>query len=139
MLRSDCIFCCVLWCQAATTLSKSTLAKYTADKTTLPEDLHYDADKLFRLFIKPKIRVSNLFRPSFDQVLFLVIRRLKRLRRRDRKVCSSGYCDIYRMINIYMYRIVNINMCMGSVSGTRPVKCQSRPRVFWVCLPSNQN
>ena len=48
------------FCQAATTLSKSTLAKYTADKTTLPEDLHYDADKLFRLFIKPKIMVSGL-------------------------------------------------------------------------------
>jgi len=45
--------------RAATTLSKSTLAKYTADKTTLPEDLHYDADKLFRLFIKPKIRVKR--------------------------------------------------------------------------------
>lgn len=41
-------------------MSKSTLAKYTADKTTLPEDLHYDADKLFRLFIKPKIMVSGL-------------------------------------------------------------------------------
>lgn len=45
--------------RAATTLSKSTLAKYTADKTTLPEDLHYDADKLFRLFIKPKIMVKR--------------------------------------------------------------------------------
>lgn len=45
--------------QAATTLSKTTLAKYTVDKTTLPEDLHFDADKLFRLFIKPKIMVSG--------------------------------------------------------------------------------
>lgn len=45
--------------QAATTLSKATLAKHTATKTTLPEDLHYDADKLFRLFIKPRIMVSN--------------------------------------------------------------------------------
>ncbi|KAJ7356351.1 hypothetical protein OS493_025460 [Desmophyllum pertusum] len=45
--------------RAATTLSKLTLAKYTADKTTLPEDLHYDADKLFRLFIKPKIMVKR--------------------------------------------------------------------------------
>lgn len=49
--------------QAATTLSKATLAKHTATKTTLPEDLHYDADKLFRLFIKPRIMVSNK-RPS---------------------------------------------------------------------------
>lgn len=45
--------------QAATTLSKATLAKHTATKTTLPEDLHYDADKLFRLFIKLRIMVSN--------------------------------------------------------------------------------
>ena len=45
--------------QAARTLSKATLAKHTATKTTLPEDLHYDADKLSRLFIKPRIKVSN--------------------------------------------------------------------------------
>lgn len=45
--------------RAATTLSKTTLAKYTVDKTTLPEDLHFDADKLFRLFIKPKIMVKR--------------------------------------------------------------------------------
>ena len=46
--------------QAASTLSKATLAKHTARNTTLPEDLHYDADKLFRLFIKPRIMVSNM-------------------------------------------------------------------------------
>ncbi|RMX41808.1 hypothetical protein pdam_00012481 [Pocillopora damicornis] len=45
--------------KAATTLSKTTLAKYTAAKNTLPEDLHYNADKLFRLFIKPKIMVKR--------------------------------------------------------------------------------
>ena len=56
----ECQVCLLFVCQAATTLSKTTLAKYTAAKNTLPEDLHYDADKLFRLFIKPKIMVSNL-------------------------------------------------------------------------------
>lgn len=45
--------------RVATTLSKTTLAKYTVDKTTLPEDLHFDADNLFRLFIKPKIMVKR--------------------------------------------------------------------------------
>ena len=42
----------------ATTLTKGTLDKYSKSLTTLPEDLHYDADKLFRVFIKPKILVS---------------------------------------------------------------------------------
>lgn len=45
--------------RAARTLSKATLAKHTATKTTLPEDIHYDADKLFRLFIKPRILVKR--------------------------------------------------------------------------------
>ncbi|XP_048585600.1 condensin complex subunit 2 [Nematostella vectensis] len=45
--------------RAATTLAKSTLEKLSSDKTTLPEDLHYDADNLFRLFIKPKIMVRR--------------------------------------------------------------------------------
>jgi hypothetical protein len=44
--------------QAATTLAKSTLEKFSSAKTTFPEDLHYEADSLFRLFTKPKIMVS---------------------------------------------------------------------------------
>ena len=44
--------------RAATTLTKGTLDKYSKSITTLPEDLHYDADKLFRVFIKPKILVG---------------------------------------------------------------------------------
>lgn len=35
----------------ATTLTKNTLNKYSKDRTTLPKDHHYDADKLFRLFL----------------------------------------------------------------------------------------
>lgn len=52
--------------KAATTLSKSTLAKYTADNTTLPEDAHYDVDKLFRLFIKPKLMVKRQVRAQTE-------------------------------------------------------------------------
>ncbi|KAL4231117.1 hypothetical protein ACF0H5_008700 [Mactra antiquata] len=33
-----------------TSLTKSTLTKYSRDQTTLPKDHHYDADLLFRLF-----------------------------------------------------------------------------------------
>ncbi|XP_060588425.1 condensin complex subunit 2-like [Ruditapes philippinarum] len=35
----------------ATALTKNTLNKYSKDQTTLPKDHHYDADKLFRLFM----------------------------------------------------------------------------------------
>ena len=45
--------------RAATTLSKSTLDKYSKSNTTLPEDLHYETDKLFRLFSKSKMMVSG--------------------------------------------------------------------------------
>ena len=45
--------------RAATTLSKSTLDKYSKSSTTLPEDLHYETDKLFRLFTKSKMMVSR--------------------------------------------------------------------------------
>ncbi|KAK3698761.1 hypothetical protein QZH41_014526 [Actinostola sp. cb2023] len=45
--------------RAATTLAKSTLEKLSSVKTTLPEDLHYNADNLFRLFTKPKILVRR--------------------------------------------------------------------------------
>lgn len=40
------------------TLTKSTLTKYSKEKNTLPKDLHYDADKLFRLFCKSQVMVS---------------------------------------------------------------------------------
>ena len=38
--------------------SKSTLSKYSKVKNTLPKDLHYGADKLFRLFCKGQVMVS---------------------------------------------------------------------------------
>ncbi len=56
--------------RAATTLSKSTLDKYSKSSTTLPEDLHYDADKLFRLFLKPDMMVR---RPILSRVVFIII------------------------------------------------------------------
>ncbi|XP_052772258.1 condensin complex subunit 2-like isoform X2 [Mya arenaria] len=37
-----------------TALTKNTLNKYSKDQTTLPKDHHYDADKLFRLFLLRK-------------------------------------------------------------------------------------
>ena len=42
------------------TLTKSTLSKYSKVKNTLPKDLHYDADKLFRLFCKGQVMVSYI-------------------------------------------------------------------------------
>ena len=44
--------------RAATTLSKATLDKYSKTSTTLPEDLHYETEKLFRLFTRSKMMVS---------------------------------------------------------------------------------
>ena len=44
--------------QAATTLSKATLDKNKKNSNTLPEDLHYDPDDLFKLFLKPNFVVS---------------------------------------------------------------------------------
>lgn len=41
------------------TLTKSTLTKYSKEKNTLPKDLHYDADKLFRLFCKSQIMIKR--------------------------------------------------------------------------------
>ncbi|KAK6185759.1 hypothetical protein SNE40_007921 [Patella caerulea] len=43
----------------ATTLTKATLSKHKKNQTTLPEDQHYDADKLFSLFNKPKIMIKR--------------------------------------------------------------------------------
>ncbi|KAK7110884.1 condensin complex subunit 2-like [Littorina saxatilis] len=43
----------------ATALTKATLQKYTKKKTTLPEDLHFQADKLFRLFHRQNIMIKR--------------------------------------------------------------------------------
>ncbi|KAK7474320.1 hypothetical protein BaRGS_00034455 [Batillaria attramentaria] len=43
----------------ATALTKATLQKYSKKKTTLPEDLHFQADKLFRLFLRHKIMIKR--------------------------------------------------------------------------------
>lgn len=52
--------------RASTTLSKSTLDKHSKGQTTLPEDLHYQAEKLFRLFVKPKVMVKRQTTTSQD-------------------------------------------------------------------------
>lgn len=44
----------------ATMLTKATMIKHSKKKNTLPKDLHYDADKLFRLFQKAKVMVRDL-------------------------------------------------------------------------------
>ena len=45
--------------RAATTLTKATLVKYSKSQTTLPKDLHYNGEKLFKLSLKPKLMVSQ--------------------------------------------------------------------------------
>ncbi|XP_041370641.1 condensin complex subunit 2-like [Gigantopelta aegis] len=42
-----------------TILTKRTLNGYSKDQTTLPKDLHYDMDKLFKLFCQPKIMIKR--------------------------------------------------------------------------------
>jgi hypothetical protein len=42
----------------ATALTKATLQKYTKKKTTLPEDLHMEADRHFKLFLRQSIMVG---------------------------------------------------------------------------------
>ena len=54
----------------ATTLTTATLTKYSKDKNTLPKDLHYDADKLFRLFSKSKVMVSYMWKIKAFQFPF---------------------------------------------------------------------
>jgi condensin complex subunit 2 len=44
--------------RAATTLVKSTLERYSKGQTTLPEDIHYDSDQLFKPFVEPDMPVS---------------------------------------------------------------------------------
>ena len=47
--------------RASTTLTKATLDKYSNAQTTLPEDLHYEADQLFKVFANPKLMVCMDF------------------------------------------------------------------------------
>jgi len=44
--------------RAATTVTKVTLEKHSKQQTTLPEDLHYDADQLMRLSSMPPVMAS---------------------------------------------------------------------------------
>ena len=44
--------------KAATTVTKVTLEKHSKQQTTLPEDLHYDADQLMRLSSMPPVMAS---------------------------------------------------------------------------------
>lgn len=51
----------------ATMLTKSTMMKHSKKKNTLPKDLHYDADKLFRLFQKDKVMIKRQ-KSTYDNV-----------------------------------------------------------------------
>ena len=44
--------------KAATTVTKVTLEKHSKQQTTLPEDLHYDANQLMKLFSMPAVMAS---------------------------------------------------------------------------------
>ena len=46
--------------KAATTVTKVTLEKHSKQQTTLPEDLHYDANQLMKLSSMPSVMVSLL-------------------------------------------------------------------------------
>ncbi|XP_043225095.1 condensin complex subunit 2-like [Amphibalanus amphitrite] len=41
----------------ATQLKQATMKKWSDEKTTLPEDLHYDVASLFKLFLRPDMRI----------------------------------------------------------------------------------
>jgi len=47
--------------KAATTVTKVTLEKHSKQQTTLPEDLHYDANQLMKLSSMPAVMASLLF------------------------------------------------------------------------------
>lgn len=47
--------------KAATTVTKTTLDKHTKQQTTLPDDLHYDAKQLMKLFTMPSVMVCAKF------------------------------------------------------------------------------
>lgn len=51
----------------STMLTKATMMKHSKKKNTLPKDLHYDADKLFRLFQKSKIMIKRQ-KSTYDNV-----------------------------------------------------------------------
>ncbi|XP_021369102.1 condensin complex subunit 2-like isoform X2 [Mizuhopecten yessoensis] len=53
------------------TLTKATLTKNSKNKKTLPKYLHYETDKLFRLFVKPKLMIKrqNTSSDSMDDVI----------------------------------------------------------------------
>ena len=46
--------------KAATTVTKVTLEKHSKQQTTLPEDLHYDANQLMKLTSMPPVMVGSL-------------------------------------------------------------------------------
>jgi len=46
--------------RATTTVTKVTLEKHSKQQTTLPEDLHYDANLLMRLTSMPSVMASQL-------------------------------------------------------------------------------
>ncbi len=46
--------------RAATTLTRATLERWSKLVTTLPDDLNYEPDKLFKLFLKPRVMVSHV-------------------------------------------------------------------------------
>lgn len=61
----------------ATTLTRSTLDKYSRSMTTLPESLNYDADRLFRTFGRENLLVC--FFAIVAKVMFFFCLQLKRI------------------------------------------------------------
>ena len=55
--------------RAATTVTKATLVKYSKSQTTLPKDLHYDGEKLFKLSLRPR----RMVRDSYESLPYLYI------------------------------------------------------------------
>ena len=47
--------------RAATTVTKATLVKYSKSQTTLPKDLHYDGEKLFKMSLRPRLMVRDSY------------------------------------------------------------------------------
>jgi len=46
--------------KASTTVTKVTLEKHSKQQTTLPEDLHYDANQLMKLSSMPAVMASSV-------------------------------------------------------------------------------
>jgi len=57
--------------RAATTVTKVTLEKHSKQQTTLPEDLHYDANQLMRLTSMPPVMASHPLLCNVDNVRML--------------------------------------------------------------------